>query len=52
MPMIVTHNAIPVTRCPMASHRPANTNQTTLPMTEGAPAPGWRSIVRPNGHSA
>ncbi len=23
-----------------------------LPMSEGAPAPGWRTILRPNGQSA
>ena len=50
--MIVMHSAIPVTRCPMASHSPAKMNQMTLPMKDGAPAPGLFTIVRPNGHRA
>jgi hypothetical protein len=36
----------------MASHRPAKTNQMTLPMVEATPAVGCRSMVRPNGQSA
>ena len=36
----------------MASHRPANRNQMTLPMNDGAPASGLFTIVRPNGHNA
>ena len=36
----------------MASHSPAKMNQMTLPMNDGAPAPGLFAIVRPNGHSA
>ena len=48
--MIVMHIAIPVIRCPSASHQPARTIQITLPISAPVPAPGLRTIVRPNGH--
>ena len=50
--MIGDASAIPVSRWPIASHSPANTNQMTLPIADGAPAVGLRSMVRPNGHRA
>jgi hypothetical protein len=34
IPMIVIAMAIAVTTCPIASHRPAMTNQMTLPISE------------------
>src|SRR6478752_7189025 len=52
IPMMVMHNAIPVTRWPMVSHSPGKMNQMTLAMKDGAPAPGLFTIVRPNGQRA
>lgn len=52
IPMIVIAMAIAVTTCPIASHRPAMTNQMTLPISEATPAVGLSTTVLPNGHSA
>jgi hypothetical protein len=43
---------MPVIRCASASSHPNKTIQMTLPMIEGAPALGRRTILRPNGQSA
>ena len=50
IPMIVMHIAMPLIRWPRASHQPASRIQMTLPISEPAPAPGFLTIVRPNGH--
>jgi hypothetical protein len=52
IPMIVTQSAIPVTRCASASSHPNKTIQMMLPTSEGAPAAGRRTILRPKGQSA
>ena len=49
MPMIVMHSAMPLARCPSASHHPAKITQMTLPRNEPTPAVGFETIVRPNG---
>jgi hypothetical protein len=50
--MIVTASAIAVAMCPMASHQPAKTIQTMLPIREGAPASDRLTSRLPNGQSA
>src|SRR5450759_4764899 len=52
MPTIVMPCAMAVTTCPAASHIPAATNHTTLPIADAAPAPGFSTTALPNGHSA
>ncbi len=51
MPMIVMQNAMPETMWMIASHQPANRNHSTLPIAEARPAPGARTVVRPNGQT-
>jgi hypothetical protein len=50
--MIVSAIATALTRCPIASQIPNNTNQMMFPISVPLPAPGLSMIVRPNGHSA
>ena len=50
--MMVMHRRAPVTAWPMASQTPDKMNQKTLPMPEPTPAPGFLTMVRPNGQSA
>ena len=49
--MIVIVNRTAATRCPIASSQPTSTTQITFPISDGAPASGRRTTVRPNGHS-
>ena len=52
LPMIVMNSAIPEVMCASASHQPARITQITLPRNDPTPAPGFGTIVRPNGHRA
>ena len=51
MPMIVMARKNAVMMWASASHHPASTSQMMLPITEPAPAVGFFTTVRPNGHS-
>ena len=50
--MIVMAIAAALTKCPIASHNPNSSTQMTLPTSVPVPAPGFSTIVRPNGHNA
>ena len=49
MPMIVIARVTVVTRWAIASQMPARGIQTMLPISEGAPASGRLTRVRPKG---
>jgi hypothetical protein len=51
MPMIVRQKPMPDTTWMTASHQPATTNQSRLPIAEATPAPGAGTVVRPNGQT-
>ena len=52
MPMIVMAIATALTKCAMASQMPNSITQMTLPISVNGWAPGFSTMVRPNGHSA
>ena len=52
IPMMVLAIATAVAKCMIVSAIPNSNTQMTFPISAPVPAPGFSTIVRPNGHRA